>query len=510
MRSVSAVVAARVVVSRSRFVAQQRRTRLFSTQITTTTTSDDPLAQRYFVSEGLPSEFRAGDGRDPNDPHFEEFSPPQQPGTEPLSAPSDVGVDFGSGGTPLGSASASASASVPATPRIRYRGVKPYTIMLRSYAKEAWIGRTLEELMRLNWTVASRNDLQERLDRGRVLINFSRNVHLDTVVQRQDYLIQTVHMHELLARDEPVHVVDKRDDVVVVSKPPGLPVHAVGRYNYNALKKRIRFSVDGMRHARLHTPHRLDRLTSGLVLMPLTPRAGKRFGAALRDRQVDKVYLARVAGKFPGSGAPIECTAAIQQGKARSTYALVGERAIRAGGRWRHQLRDPDSLTPPRVHTYITTPKDSHTTFELLSYDHVSDTSLVKCSPHTGRTHQLRLHLAFLGFPIWNDALYRGTTYAWDNTLVHCSDNDHDALQPDVCQRCREKLYIRPRRENLWLHAWKYGAQSLDWSFEAPIPDWASDSWSQPLDERDQFEHWPPLPRIAEDLAYSLGKREFR
>jgi tRNA pseudouridine32 synthase/23S rRNA pseudouridine746 synthase len=129
--------------------------------------------------------------------------------------------------------------------------------------------------------------------------------------------------------------------------------------------------------------HRLDQATSGLVLMARNPEAQRRLGLAFELRQVHKRYLAVVAGAL--AQAP---------DGAWSTIDLP------IAADWeRRPLR---TIDPHRG-------KPSQTRWRSLGYDAATDSSRVELEPLTGRTHQLRVHLAALGHPILGDALYAST-----------------------------------------------------------------------------------------------------
>ena len=129
--------------------------------------------------------------------------------------------------------------------------------------------------------------------------------------------------------------------------------------------------------------HRLDQATSGLVLMARNTEAQRRLGRAFELRQVHKRYLAVVAGAL--AQAP---------DGAWSTIDLP------IAADWeRRPLR---TIDPHRG-------KPSQTRWRSLGYDAATDSSRVELEPLTGRTHQLRVHLAALGHPILGDALYAST-----------------------------------------------------------------------------------------------------
>lgn len=116
--------------------------------------------------------------------------------------------------------------------------------------------------------------------------------------------------------------------------------------------------------ARSAVIHRLDRLTSGLLLLGRSPGAAKRFSADIADRSVEKIYVSRVRGEFPEGD--ISCDQPVLPAS-----HVLGVCVVRADG------------------------KSALTTFRRLSFN--GTTSVVECRPKTGRMHQIRVHLQYLG-----------------------------------------------------------------------------------------------------------------
>jgi tRNA pseudouridine32 synthase/23S rRNA pseudouridine746 synthase len=126
--------------------------------------------------------------------------------------------------------------------------------------------------------------------------------------------------------------------------------------------------------------HRLDQATSGLVLMARSPEAQRRLSRAFELRQVHKRYQAVVAGRME----------ALPDG-------AWGSIDLPIAADWeRRPLRVIDS----------TTGKPSQTRWQVMAHDAAADTTHVELEPVTGRTHQLRVHLAAVGHAILGDALY--------------------------------------------------------------------------------------------------------
>jgi len=154
--------------------------------------------------------------------------------------------------------------------------------------------------------------------------------------------------------------------------------------------------------------HRLDKGTSGVLLVALTPERQAQLNRALHARTIQKFYIARVTGapSLRGTGT---IDLPLRKGR-KSRYRVAGlrEDIVRQGDRWTLRRTGPDahpSLTRLRI--------------VVRGAKH----SLVVLKPLTGRTHQLRVHMAWIGHPILGDHLYGRPEDAgqrWPRLALHC------------------------------------------------------------------------------------------
>jgi 23S rRNA pseudouridine1911/1915/1917 synthase len=179
----------------------------------------------------------------------------------------------------------------------------------------------------------------------------------------------------------PVRVVAADDAVIVVDKPPGLVVHPGAGHPdgtlVNGLLDRFPELAAVGDPARPGIVHRLDRDTSGLMVVARTPAAYDALVAALARREVERGYLALVWGA-PAAGSGV-VDAPIGRSVRRPTRM-----AVREGGR------------------------EARTRYEVLRRFDTPGVALVRCSLETGRTHQIRVHLAAIGHPVVGDPAYGG------------------------------------------------------------------------------------------------------
>lgn len=183
----------------------------------------------------------------------------------------------------------------------------------------------------------------------------------------------------LVAEEIPLAVVFENDDVLVVNKPAGMVVHpAAGHLSGTLVHAALAHApeLEGIGgEQRPGIVHRLDKDTSGLILIAKNERAHRWLQDQFRLRKVKKIYLALVDGAPPTPNGRIE--------------APIG--------------RDPSH----RKKMAITTPqRGREAVTEYFTREQFKAHTLIEAHPLTGRTHQIRLHLALIGCPIVGDAVY--------------------------------------------------------------------------------------------------------
>lgn len=172
----------------------------------------------------------------------------------------------------------------------------------------------------------------------------------------------------------------------VINKPSPLPVHAGGRFLYNTLTNGLKQAFPNQS---LHLINRLDANTTGIVLVALNKETANEFGKQFENREVTKTYLSLVEGIPPNSSF--------------TSSETISKTKTAAGGR---KLEDGIN---------------SFTEFELVQQ--YGDNSLIKVTPSTGRTNQIRLHLAGLGLPIVGDLGYKDPEYFETKPLTYSDDS---------------------------------------------------------------------------------------
>ncbi|CAO1627102.1 unnamed protein product [Sympodiomycopsis kandeliae] len=249
----------------------------------------------------------------------------------------------------------------------------PYWHTFNTHAKQRWYGRRILDVLVEEFRDRTKHYYTWAIHKGLLTIN-GETVTPSYIVQNGDLLTHTAHKHEPPITSDPVRILH-RDDMqgtLVVVKPGSVPVHPAGRYMRHTLLELIKsdFGIE-----KVHTANRLDRLTSGIMVASTTVESAKKIGAAFQAGRVRKSYVCRVQGRFPEQETVCEAPLLSLD---RQTGVVISHPSGR----------------------------ESKTIFNRISYDAETDTSVVFCRPITGRTHQIRVHVQLLGYPIPNDPLY--------------------------------------------------------------------------------------------------------
>lgn len=230
--------------------------------------------------------------------------------------------------------------------------------------------------------------------------------------------------------DIPLDILYEDDALVVVNKPPGMVVHPSRGHWSGTLTAALAFHFEHLSNvggpARPGIVHRLDRDTSGVIVAAKTNRIHVALTAQFEQRQIEKEYLAIVAGQPDRDRDLIELPIGVHPYQREKM-------AIRA-------------LHP--------TAREARTFYEVQQ--RFPGFALVRVSPQTGRTHQIRLHLAHIGCPVLCDKLYGGRSRITRGELLGGREDEHVVLDRQALHAQRLRL--------------THPETNLPLEFQAPLP----------------------------------------
>ena len=253
--------------------------------------------------------------------------------------------------------------------RSEIRLVEPYPLTRTLLVKPHDRGKKLIEYLHERFSYVSCEEWQRRLDNK--WIWFAEGEATASSLLKPNQIIYH-HSPKVLEPSVPdaVTVIKESDEWMVVYKPAPMPMHQGGRYYKNTLT----YILSEMGAEGLSIVHRLDAVTSGLVILAKNREVANRLQIAFTEKRVEKWYYALVSGEMQDESITVDVPIARKRG-------FVFECG--------HQLSNGKSAV---------------TLIERVAS--MNGMSLVKCNPLTGRTHQIRLHLREAGIPIVDDPIY--------------------------------------------------------------------------------------------------------
>jgi 23S rRNA pseudouridine1911/1915/1917 synthase len=254
-------------------------------------------------------------------------------------------------------------------------------------------GKRLDAFLHERLPEYSRSRIQTWIRGGEVSVAGKAEKSSYAIRGSEEVEVEPIPLAPLKATPEaiPLSVLYEDESAVAINKPAGMVVHA-GAGNHdgtvvNALLHRFAANLSGIGgDLRPGIVHRLDRFTSGVLLVAKTDTAHQDLALQFSSRQVEKIYLTLVEGQMKGSG--------------RITKPI---------------MRDPRNRA--RMTARLETGRAALTDWEAV--EHFTDFTFLRIRLGTGRTHQIRAHLASLGHPVAGDTLYGAKKSVWNRYFLH-------------------------------------------------------------------------------------------
>jgi len=290
-------------------------------------------------------------------------------------------------------------------------------------------GKRLDSFIAESLKETSRSSAQKWISGGHVLVNESPR-KASYILQEND-LVEidppAPNPVELVPEPMDLDILYEDDDLLAVNKPAGLVVHPGAGNPNGTLANGLLFHLRETSRSDTLRPgivHRLDKDTSGLLIVAKNDHIHDRLSAQFQKRQVDKAYIALVFGHM----AP-----------------RTGEIDLPIG-------RDIRSRT--RISPRTARPRDALTRYQVVEY--LPEFTLLEAYPKTGRTHQIRVHLQSKGYPIAGDEMYGFTAQ-----LPRIKNTRHRKAVKEL-----NRLFLHSARLSI-----RHPRSGEKLNFEAPLPD---------------------------------------
>ena len=247
---------------------------------------------------------------------------------------------------------------------------------------EDYHGQRLDQALAALVPQHSRSQIQRLIKDGRVTVDgaaASRASHVVSAGQQVTVDLPEPSPSTAVAQDLPLDIVFEDIDVVVVNKAPGVVVHPAAGHADGTLVNALLHHVDDLSgvggELRPGIVHRLDKGTSGLIVVAKNDRAHEELSRQFQEREVEKEYTALIWGLLPPG----------------------------------RRIEEPIGRDPNNRQKMSTRARRARTAVSRITWaEHFPGLALVGVAIATGRTHQIRVHLSAIGHPIVGDALYGG------------------------------------------------------------------------------------------------------
>ena len=284
----------------------------------------------------------------------------------------------------------------------------------------------------------SRNRIQQAAEANCIIVN-GKAVKSNYRVKPGDVVSVVMdrprYDNEIIPEDIPLNIVYEDSELLVVNKPAGLVVHpGHGNYSGTLVNALAYYFKDDPNYdvcdPRMGLVHRIDKDTSGLLVIAKTPDAKTALGKQFFNKTTTRQYIALLWGTFNETSGRVD--------------ANIG--------------RNPKDRLQMTVFPDGEDGKHAVTNYEVL--ENLSHVALVRCQLETGRTHQIRVHMKYIGHPLFNDARYGGDKILRGNTSAKYNQfiNNCFLICPRQALHAKTLGFIHPKTREYM-------------SFDSEIPD---------------------------------------
>ncbi|GGJ73408.1 23S rRNA pseudouridine1911/1915/1917 synthase [Anoxybacillus voinovskiensis] len=255
-----------------------------------------------------------------------------------------------------------------------------------------WSGQTVESLLKETWGAPKKWLHELRMEKG-VKVN-GKTVPWQTVLQKTDRLqlwLYKPEISDIHPNYQPLDILWEDEHLLIINKRAGLDVHPTAPNETGTLANAVAFYLqsDGV-FTKVRHVHRLDRDTSGAILFAKHALSAAMLDRMLEKRQIKRTYVAVVHG--------------IMKKRSGTINAPIGRDR-------HHPTRRRVSKTGDKAMTH----------YRVLETFKNSNTSLVELTLDTGRTHQIRVHMSYIGHPLAGDVLYGGSAEQYKRQALHAA-----------------------------------------------------------------------------------------
>ena len=262
-------------------------------------------------------------------------------------------------------------------------------------------GKRIDTYICENISDISRNAVQRLITDNNILVN-KKSVNKNYRITGKDIIevnIPPIQESQVIAENIPLDIKYEDEDLLVVNKPKGMVVHpAVGNESstlVNALLYHCKGTLSGIGGvARPGIVHRIDRDTTGSVIICKNDKAHLGIAKQLADHSLTREYHALVVGKMPSEDGTVDAPIARSKNDGKKM-------AVCTGGSGKHAV----------------------THYHVIKYFPDDNISYISCRLETGRTHQIRVHMKYIGHPVIGDVMYnnRLSRFPGASLMLHSS-----------------------------------------------------------------------------------------